>query len=376
MKMRRLDIAIAVWGAAYVDAMLTWAVPTFLAPGNLPACSAIMPIRVTIVTRPEDANVILEHPVADALRDIGELAVVPLLTIETFVGANRYDVMALSHRHCLAASLRDNAIITLLSPDCLVADGSLSHGLGKITEGKGAVLVAGPRATFEDVTKRLPRYRDAGAVPSLSIPARDLVSLAARFPHEISRLLFWTDQPFSRFPSAIYWRAGEDSFLARYFHLHPLFVNLAVASPDAANSGTIDGSLLSLAKIQPEDVYVAEQSDEVCIIELSRINHDPMGSLPLHVKNKTKFVAKWAIQATDATHRGQFSRYVFRFQGKEKADWDLAISKSRRDTRTLEFLLNYVEIYKLPAALRRWFRKLPFGKKWAALRNLSLKVIK
>ena len=360
--MRRLDIAIAVWGEAYVDAMLKWALPTFLAPGNLPACAAIMPIRVTIVTRPEDAKTILEHPVAEALRAIGELAVVPLLTKETFDGANRYDVMALGHRYCLAASLRDNAIITLLSPDCLVANGSLSRGLRRISEGKGAVLVAGPRATFEDVTKRLSGYRDADDVTSVNIPARDLVSLAARFPHDISRLLYWTDQPFSRFPSAIYWRAGEDSFLARYFHLHPLFVDLAVANPDAAKSGTIDGSLLTLAKIRQEDIYVAEQSDEICVIELSRIDHDPMGSLPLHVANKTKFVAKWAIHATDAAHRAQFLRYYFKFQGKTEVDWDLTISKSRRDTRALEFLLSYIDLYRLPATLRNWLRRWISGK--------------
>lgn len=355
--MRRLDIAIAVWGSDYIDTMLTWAFPSFLAPGNLPACADMLSVRVTIVTRPEDVENILKHPVAAAIRSIGELCVVPLLTRDVFAGANRYDVMALSHRYCLAASMRDGAIITLLSPDCLVADGSLSHGLQKILEGKGAVLVAGPRATFEDVTIRLPAYRVGNDATRLIIPARDLVALAFRFPHDISRLLYWTDQPFSCFPSAIYWRAGKKSFLARYFHLHPLFVDLSKASPDAARSGTIDGSLLTLAKIQPEDIFVAEQSDDVCVIELSRVDHDPMGSLPIHVNNKTKFVAKWAVNATDAAHRAQFLRYFFKFQGNEAVDWGRTISKSRHDTRVLEFLLSYIDLYQAPIAARAWLRK-------------------
>jgi hypothetical protein len=342
--MRRLDIAIAVWGDAYVDTLLTWALPSFLAPGNLPACAALLPLRTMIVTRPEDEQTICVHPVARELQRIGELQVLPLLTPDRFVGANRYEVMAFGHRQCIAQSLADGAIITLLSPDCVVANGSLAFGLQRILAGKSAVLIAGPRAILEDVASLLPPYRVNEEGTAVSISSRDLASMATLHPHAISRLLYWDAEPFSQFPSAIYWRAGEDSFLARYFHLHPLFVDLASADRDAAKSGTIDGSLLALAKIGRPQIDVIEDSANICVVELSSSKHDPMGSLPQRVANKTLFIAKWAIAATVASHRAQFKQHFFRFQGRGSVDWDEVVARSKRNTAVLDVLLNYLDL--------------------------------
>ena len=339
--MTRLDVAISVWGKAYVDTMLMWALPSFLARGNLPACAKMMPVRITIVTRPEDVDRIVSHPIAAELQHLGELNIVPLLTADKFDGSGRYDLMAACHRLCISESLRSGSIIALLSPDCLISDGSLAFGLQKILDGKDAILVSGPRAELEPVTGEL-EAQGGNSATSLSLSGRQLSSFVARYPHAISRLLFWHDQPFSQFPSAIYWREGEDSFLARYFHLHPLLVNLAKAAPEAATSGTIDGTLMTSAKIGPEETLVVERSDEICVIELSRADHDPMGSLPQNVTWKSPFVARWAIGATDASHREQFKRYFFRFQGQFPVNWDAAIANCRKETWWLDHMLDCV----------------------------------
>ncbi|HEV2263947.1 MAG TPA: TIGR04372 family glycosyltransferase [Stellaceae bacterium] len=351
--MKRLDLAIAVWGDTYVDTLLTWALPSFLAPGNIPACSSVVSARMTIVTRPEDRDRILGHPIAGEVRKFGELIIVPLLTESVFKGTNRYDIMALSHRYCIAESLRDGAVISLLSPDCLVSDGSLSFGLGKIRDGAAAVLVAGPRAEFELATQELSARKNTSA-STLNLSGRDLSSLVRRFPHDISRLLYWEDQPFSRFPSAVYWRAGDDSFLARYFHLHPLFVDLTRADNDAASTGTIDGTLLLHAKIGPDQVFVNEHSDNMCVIEMSRASHDPMGSRPHDVARKQLFVARWAMECTDARHRAQFKHHFFKFQGHETIEWARVIKRSQSDTAMLDVLLEFIGYLPRASALRNW----------------------
>ena len=368
--MRRLDIAVAVWGAPYVDTMLRIAIPSFMAPGNLPSCAAVADIHFSIVTRPEDEGSIRTHAVVASLSKICKLKIEPLLTPDNFRNVNRYDVMAFCHRHVIAQSLADRSIISILSPDCIVADGSLRYCLDRILEGKRAVLIAGPRATLEDVGPELARtYQQGPHDAPIAIPARSLVKLLTSFPHAISRLLFWDAPKFSQFPSAVYWRAGSDSFIARYFHLHPLFVDLAHASDRAQQSGTVDGTLLSMAAIGEPHVFVVEDSDDACVVELSRRDHDPMGSLPIEVEDRAAFVVDWARTYADKTHRAQFARKMLRFRGEQPVDWDLAISASRHEVERIgEGLERLEQVVKVQTLLMRINRVLTPGPTWRLIR--------
>ena len=341
--MRKVDFVVAVWGDAYVDTMLAAGLPSFLASGNLPAAAQLAEIRFTVVTRPEDSHRIERHPAWQALSALCEARILPLLHQEVFADRNRYDVMALSHREIIADCLERGSVLSVLSPDCIVSDGSLGAGVRSILNGAQTVLVAGPRATLEPVIPELARYRDSSDGIALRIPSGDLVSFVCRWPHPISSLLFWESQPFSQFPSAVYWPAGKESFLARYFHLHPLFVDLSDADPGAANSGTVDGSLVSLARISPDRVHVVERSREICVVELSRIDHDPMGSLPVEVSDKTQFIRQWAQAYADSSHVQQFLRHAFMFEGNETIDWAAEKAHVARLTENLDQALRDLE---------------------------------
>jgi len=319
--MRELYFAIAVWGEKYVDTFLRIALPSFLAPGNIPACAHLASIRFLIITRPEDVSSIKGHPVMEMLRHHAAVEILPLLTPDQFEG-NRYTVMARAHQHAIKRALASRAILSIPAPDHVIADNSLSFGLRRILGGDLAVNMAGPRAVLDELKPILTAAPYCHDDRVISIPPRDLVSLLTRHPHAISKLLYWHAEPFSAFPSALYWAAGKDSLLARYFHLHPIFVDLAGADAKAGESDSIDGSLLTLANIAPERVYAATNSDELCIVELSSLAHDPMGSVPTHIPNKVHFMEEWARAAADPSHIIQFKSHAFRFQGKEPLDWD------------------------------------------------------
>ncbi len=334
--MRTVEFTIAVWGDAYVDTMLSAGLPSFLAPGNFPAVAEMAKLRLTVITRPEDVARISEHPAWRSVTDFGDARILPLLEERAFVDRNRYDVMAYCHRQAIRNCLRDKAILSVLSPDCIVAEGSLSFGLQRILNGSHAVLVAGPRAALDYVMPALAQYRSGGTGAALAIPSRDMASFVRRWPHPISSLLFWDAKPFSQFPSAVYWPVGVESIFARYFHLHPLFVDLANAEPAAIDSGTVDGSLISLAQIAPDRIYVAEHSQDVCVVELSRIDHDPMGSLPIEVADKTVHILEWAAKYADSSHRRQFTEHCFMFEGRESIDWAVELSRIALLTDALE----------------------------------------
>ncbi|MGE3622613.1 MAG: TIGR04372 family glycosyltransferase [Bdellovibrionales bacterium] len=328
--MRNLLFAVAVWGENYIDTFLQLALPSFLAPGNIPACAALASTRFAIITRPEDTAGFERHPSIAELRRVAALDILPLMTADQFEG-NRYSVMARAHRHVIRQALEGRSILSILSPDCIIADGGLAFGLRRILDGNLAVNVAGPRALLEDAAPVLtatPFCRDSKII---SISSPDLVSLLTRHPHPISQILYWNADPFSGFPSAVYWAAGSESLLARYFHLHPIFVDMKYADAKAGYSDSIDGSLLTLANISAERVFVVTHSNDMCVVELSSNAHDPMASRPKIVEDKIRFMEEWARIGADLSHIAQFKSYRFLFQGRENVDWGAIAASADRE---------------------------------------------
>src|SRR3546814_2922739 len=77
----------------------------------------------------------------------------------------------------------------------------------------------------------------------------------------------------------------------------------------------------------------------MCVIELSRMSHDPMGSLPVHVDDKLQHMAQWAIGSADGSHRRQFIDHFFRFQGVAPVDWQKEENRASSDLAPLLSIL-------------------------------------
>lgn len=325
---RPLHIVVAVWGERYIDCFLSVALPSFLADGNIPGCARWADVSFFLYTRPEDAAAVQAALAQTRLSEFAHVAVDPLLSAEKFAGKNRYDSMALCHARAIERATAQGATLCVLSPDCIVSDGSLERGLQRLDQGAKAVLVAGPRATLDTVRPLLERVHGGGHGRVMAIRSRALVGLLAAHPHPISQILFWDTPTFTAFPSAIYWHAGTQSILTKYFHLHPLFVDLAGAPEKASRCGTIDGALISMAEIPPERIHVVTNSDEIAVVELSALAHDGMGSVPKPTPSRLGRMIVWTSRYADATHRQQFVTFDIAFQGDEEIDWGGAIRRA------------------------------------------------
>src|ERR1700722_375257 len=139
-KQQTLLFTVAVWGKDYIETFLKLALPSFLASGNIPACASLLPIKFQVITRPEDVSLMENHPVLSALAAHAEISIEPRLVPECFAG-NRYSVMSIANRFAIAESLESGAILSILPPDCIIADGSLSFGVRRILAGDQAVLI-------------------------------------------------------------------------------------------------------------------------------------------------------------------------------------------------------------------------------------------
>lgn len=322
---------IAVWGEKFLDTFLNLALPSFLASDNIPACSKVADVNFVIVTRPEDVSSLSSHPSMNLLSKYATVDIEATLSPDELVGG-RYDILAKSHRSIITKCHMTGGILSILTPDCVVANGGLSFGLKKVLAGFKAIQVIGPRALMDTLgrTLRAPPFANAdGSV--ISIADKSLVSLLSTNPHPMTQWLFWNADPFSQFPSTLYWQAGKDSILARAFHLHPLFIDLADTNENVRNCGTVDASLISLSKIQQNQIYITKHSSEICVVEFSTADHDAMGSIPAVIADRTSFMINWARQFATSEHVKQFMEHQFYYQGLAEVDWKTETSAANQD---------------------------------------------
>ena len=331
---QQLVLPIVVWGDAYIDTFLQLALPTFLAPGNLPYCATHIPTRLIVVTDEAGATKLRNAENVHRAAKIGTVEIRPDIDLSLTANVNKYAVMAAAHHGVVRELQGTHSLICILSPDCLLNDTCLQFAYDKMLEGSNAVLVAGPRAGLQGIRRELGYaiHRD-----QLTLTSRELVSLLCRNFHPISRSLFVSARKFSTMPSCLYWKVSEVSFVARYFHLHPLMVRILpdVIFPES-HKGTVDATLIDDANVSVGDSYVCENSDDMVIVEMT--DENSMHIPAKYIFCKTIFIYRWSRVWANARHVSNFMRYTFLFRGDE-ASVSTSVRRARRDCRVLDYFL-------------------------------------
>ena len=130
---------------------LTVALPTWLAPGNLPALAAELPAELVILTAREDEAYLRAHP---AFRRLAEVLPVRLHFIDDLVTGNNYSVtITLAYAEAVRAdeAMLDTCFVFLVA-DYIVADGSFGHIARRMKTELSGILVG----NFQ-VAEKMPR---------------------------------------------------------------------------------------------------------------------------------------------------------------------------------------------------------------------------
>ena len=330
----QLVFPIVVWGEKYLETFTKLALPTFLASGNIPYCASRLKTRLIIITDEDGAAFLESAEEFKFARETCEVEVRSEVRLPTSTVMNKYALMAAAHHSVIKELQGSHSIVGILSPDCLISDGTLGRSLDWVVSGFSAVLAPGPRAGLQGVMRSL---RDKVVGGRLSISSARLVSLLCENFHPISQSVFYNARKLSTMPSCLYWSASRHSFVARYFHLHPLMVHIypEVTFPEE-HQGTVDASLIDDAEVSLDDCYVCVDSDEVCIVEVTdeAVSHIPSK----RVFFRNLFIFSWSKFWTRPRHVKAFLRYVFLFKGDD-APLDNAIKLSKRNLRLLDWLL-------------------------------------
>lgn len=259
---RRIDVIIALWGETYAEYFLRFCLRTLLAPGNLPALASRFDCVCRIHLDDTAYKRIDNAPQMSALRDICQVEVQLHHVART---PDVYAAVNPLHEAALARAEARDAELVFLTPDMILADGSLARLVTMIDEGARVVYVCPPRLDRDQLVERLPSA-PADSSPLL-IPPRDMVRLGMNCLHRISDLCFWGRSEITTWPHHLFFEAPEEGMVARGFHLHPLYV--APESRISLLGSTFDTWLPIAACSNLNAVRIVADSDHMAIFEFS-----------------------------------------------------------------------------------------------------------
>jgi len=206
-----------VWGEAYIKRFASLSLPSFLAPGNLPALAEATELEVVIMTRRDDIEYFETQPAFHRLRMI---CPVRFVEIDDLITTSAYGVtLTLAYTRAVVACGPEmlETHFVFMNADFVLADGSLRALTKHILAGRSIVLGPSFRATAEAVEPLLEAALDSSS-SVLAVPPRQLAALSLPHPHPttVAKIV---NQGFchSTHPNQFFWQVDDQTVLGRYY---------------------------------------------------------------------------------------------------------------------------------------------------------------
>lgn len=213
----KVKFLTVVWGDTYIKRFASLALPSFLAPGNLPALAQATDLEVVIMTRQDDFPRFENHATFVKLRKI---CPVRFVAIDDLITTSVYGVtLTLAYARPIIACGREmlSTHFVFMNADFVLADGSLRSLCKHIYAGRSIVLGPSFRSTSEALEPILESAVDT-ATGLLTIPPRQLVKFSLAHPHPTT-VAKMADQDFchSTHPNQFFWQVDKQTILGRYY---------------------------------------------------------------------------------------------------------------------------------------------------------------
>ena len=214
----RVRFLVPVWGHRYIKLFTELSLPSFMAPGNLPALAEQTNLEVVILTSSENSH---DFEVEPAFQSLRKIAPVRFIFIDDLI-VNRsvFGVtLTLAYFRGIADAGNDmvNIHFLFMNADFVLADGSFYGVAKRILHGCRVILACSIRATSEDLEKPLCQMVDKGK-HILAVPPRRLVSMAMKslHPTQIAKIVN-NDLCHSRHVNQFYWQVDGNTLISRHF---------------------------------------------------------------------------------------------------------------------------------------------------------------
>lgn len=307
----KVSFLTVIWGEAYIERFASLALPSFLAPGNLPALSQLVDLEVVIMTQRDDIAFFEKHP---AYRRLKALCPVRFVEIDDLVANGVYGVtLTLAYLRPIA-QMGEKMLerhFLFMNADFVLADGSLRSLAQHILAGRAIVLGPSFRAAAEDVEPALHALIDQEN-GVLAVPPRKLTELSIQHPHPttVAKTL---NQGFCHtiHPNQFFWEVNEHCILGHYY----LIFMLCLKPERVIRSINSYCDYAFIPELCPSgDEIAMGDSDEFFMLELQEREQE-RGLLRLG-RPSDKEIARSLQFWTTAEHR-RASRYPIVFHSRD-----------------------------------------------------------
>lgn len=313
-----------VWGDAYIELFATLALPSFLAPGNLPALAAATDLEVVIMTAQRDIEHFDKHFAFRRLRDI---CAVRFLDIDDLIVDGVYGVtLTLAYARAVIACGHDmlHTHFVFMNADFVLADGSLRSLSKHILAGRSIVLAPSFRATAEAVEPRLRAEVDV-ASGQLIVSPRRLAGISLEHPHPTTIAKIVNQEIcHSVQPNQFFWQVDKQTLLGRYYLIFMLCLK-PERIVERINSYCDYGFIPEMCP--SGDEVVMGDSDEFFMLELQQRDQELF--LLRRGRQPDKDIARSLSQWTTAEHRRAASYDVVFHAGDLPSKLDRAKAEAR-----------------------------------------------
>lgn len=272
MTPRPFHFITVFWGSRFTDYFAEFALPSLLAPGNLPSLKSRA--KLLIACYSEDADAIRCTTIYQKMLRYADVVFFDLPPCPS--NRNGCQHMGAGHKLACQYAYEERAYGCILAPDTIISDGAIAALQFHAERGKTLVLApACLRLAEESFFRELTamgalsyRSRKSSGEPIIASSAQ-LAEAAVRSLHSASRINEW-DAPFApngRGAPCVFFRAsGNDGFLIHCLSWAPLLIDYAAfAKHDTTclENWTIDGDYVFKNLGDLDSVHVVRDSDEL-----------------------------------------------------------------------------------------------------------------
>src|SRR5215469_1606010 len=268
---QKVKFLVTVWGHSYIKRFLSLALPSYLAPGNLPVLAASAELEVVIMTSKADIALFETESV---FRQVNGLCRTSFIPIDDLLTTGCYGVtLTLAYGRAIISLGEDmrNTHFVFMNADFILADGSLRSLVKHILDGRLVIVAPSFRAVEEDLRPRLETMVDPEK-GNLTIAPRELVRLALDYNHP-TNIAKTVNQNFCHMlnPNQFFWQVDDQTVVGRHF-----LVFMLCLKPERViskiNSYCDYGFIPEMCP--SGDMAVLHDSDDIFMLELAALDQE------------------------------------------------------------------------------------------------------
>jgi len=323
--LKQIKCLLPVWGYGYIRKLLEVTLPTWMAPGNLPAIAQMAPTEFVFLTSREDELYLRSHP---AFRRLSDICTTRVHFVDHLITGNNYSTtITLSYLEAVRANgddMLDTCFLFLVS-DYVVADGSLKTVVERIQAGRSGVQVGNFQVVEEEALAWLTDKQQASPTV-LKLQPRELMGWALTHLHPatvantVNYPLIHNDHT-----NRLFWRVDNQTLIGRFYLMH--MIAIRPETRDFIIGSSCDYSFIP--EMCPSDnVEIVADSDNYLVIEMQPRNHEShfLKTGPQSASKLAHTLSEW----TTARHRANSKTTVVFHAGEIPATIGNAIAEANQ----------------------------------------------